>query len=565
MLAFCCLLAVPASSVSLGLRNASYEVFAKELARQTGMPFAVAGKLADRKITVFCRDRPIAEVLARVELALDLHFEPAGKGYLLAQTDAQRSHEDEQAKVDAANLKQRLTETVELIRLIAEAEPSELALLRAGAWPKLAPEHLRRRFNRQQLRLVAGENVLGVLGRTAPAAVVDRLLGGHRLPYSTLQGDGVPVVDERFGLLNGPINDLQPQPTRFIAEFDPLDSELTVWTLNREKLPPNVRFADGRTDGLFSWPHHLVMERNSEIERAGPLDVEEREFAQPLPRIEFKSVPSPLTPQGLIRAADLSEHARVLSEATGMPVVADGSRFVVSDSWETPPPSFPAYMSRLTTGTAAPCLHVAGAKVIEGWIALRPRGWWRILQREIPERTLKSLESAYDRGDGPNLDEYGDFAAQLSREQLAGLRSLSYSRPACAVGFPVSPFNNSGLSIALALYGSLNPSQRREGVLWNVLPERQRSLLDAAILDRLQWGATITQFRSAFAGQDRNGWGFRAWAEEPERRFEFPDLEVDPRLSHGALPFHWGKQIDFLFGPADQPVRARFNVRLKSN
>lgn len=557
------------TSLTLAMRNSSYSDFCKELAIKTKVPFTVDGRLADRKITVFCAAKPAKEIMDVAGSVLGIDFERSKDGMRLTQTQEQRKREDDQARIDARNEIQRLTDLLELLDLVSEALPSHVAKLKLGIWPGdsegfKVPDRLKKRFTADDLRAIMVDNVFpscGVVGRSDLAGLARRLQSTGLYAYSTVRDDGLPTVEERFGSLSGPANDLRPEPTRFVAEYDSVASRMIVTTYTHA--------TDGDKDDLFGWPHYLRVSPNPQVEEAGPLDREEASYAQPLPPTSLAQDTAPLTGQGLVGAVDLAEHGRYLSEALHVPVVADGSRLAISEPWPKAPATLGSYIERLQKPAGkAPFALVAGAKFVHGWLALRSSHWWRNLAWEIPERLLRKMEAAYESGKGPNLEDYARFAAELIPAQLDGLSIIMKARPQLVLGFPIAPFNNHSAGPFLALYGSLGNSQLgsvKAGIPFTDLTPPQRNLVAAAMAVRLKLTPTIPTFLALYGrvAPDLSSWGFQAFSGPPERPSHTPDLEATIWIKGSGSPFHWGDEVLMKLGPSDAPMMVRFPLRVK--
>lgn len=557
------------TSLTLAMRNSSYSDFCKVLAAKTSIPFTVDGRLADRKITVFCDAKPAKEVMDVAGSALGIDFERTKDGMRLTQTAEQRKREDDQTRIDARNEIQRLSDTLELLNLVSEALPANVAKLKLGIWPGdsegfKVPDRLKKRFTADDLRAIMVDNVFpscGVVGRSDPAGLAKRLQSTGQYAYSTVRGDGLPTVEEKFGSLSGPVDDLRPEPTRFITEYDSVAARMIVTTYTHA--------TDGDKDDLFGWPHYLRVSPNPQIEESGPLDKEETTYAEPLAQTALAQDTAPLSGQGLVGAVDLAEHARYLSEALHIPVVADGSRLVISEPWPKAPATLRAYIERIQKpAEKAPFAHVAGAKFVHGWLALRPSHWWRNLAWEIPERLLRRMEAAYESGKGPNLDDYAHFATELTPAQLDGLSIIMKARPQLVLGFPIAPFNNNAAGPFLALYGSLGNSQLgavKAGIPFADLTPPQRSLVAAAMAVRLKLTPTIPTFLALYGktAPDLSSWGLQASSGPPERPSHTPDLEATIWIKDSGSPFHWGDEVLMKLGPSDGPMMVRFPLRLK--
>jgi hypothetical protein len=392
--------------------------------------------------------------------------------------------------------------------------------------------------------------------------------------FSTVKGDGVPLVDEQFGNLHGTFNALEPVPTRFLVDYSPISNRIQVASLIEYKLPPKQINADGSTEGLVGHIDGLHLARSH---KEGPLRLEQASYSWSLP-LDIASKPltsaTPPGERGLVRAADLADHVRFLAESAELPVIADGSRVVVGPTWTDSPKTLGELLLRLKDGLPAPSLpslervpfaKVAGIRHTDGWLCLRHQDWWQREKYELPERWLIPLEESYNSGKGPLLGDLADFAVRLSPAQLSSMSQYQAGAPLSAIGFPLSVFNNFGLGKYFALYGSLSPEQKAQigaGIGFTELSPSQRDLYIGALLQRTP--PNIETFRLLFGKQkpDLSAWQLQVFVSPSKRGHGF-DLETTPFSTGTPGAYHWGDEVRFILGSSDRPMLAVASLRLK--
>jgi hypothetical protein len=197
--------------------------------------------------------------------------------------------------------------------------------------------------------------------------------------------------------------------------------------------------------------------------------------------IRLKSPPAARPAGYMAKAYTIAEHLEYLSDAAGIPVVADAFRQPASTEQYMTGATVGEYVQSLKSGTMS-TTRQGYFRTENGWLMFRHPHFWRMQTAEIPEKAFETLE-AKSPGGGFTLDEYAAFANSLTPSQVEAFLNFP----------PVTRFPRVPLVAALPalrLWGALNGGQRQsayeDGVGYQSMTVPQRELYRQAILD-LMW------------------------------------------------------------------------------
>ncbi|MEZ0326313.1 MAG: hypothetical protein ACAH95_10445, partial [Fimbriimonas sp.] len=139
----------------------------------------------------------------------------------------------------------------------------------------------------------------------------------------------------------------------------------------------------------------------------------------------------------------------------------------------------------------------AEAKVLNGIVGVRHRGFWRLRQFEIPD----SVKGAYEqlaKVEPLTLDQYASFATRLKPAQVAAVML----EDAFSLDLDMTPFAR--MMPALQFYALLSPAQKREAhsglEAANLSPVQKKAFVDAMLNGTLKSKSPITYLSPLYAG-----------------------------------------------------------------
>ena len=390
------------------------------------MPIQVAGSLADRKITLVCHERPAGEVMFRVAEAMGLVWRPTtGHGWRAELDDEVKAAEFEAERYEEEARERRISGTLQMASKLQDLSPQQQVAERTKAYSRIKElERVRKSEDSADL-IEARQNyssltsdpaqysMLSAIARTYPEA--SKGLGlGNPLFVSSNSADHVATISElpeTFRILNPPVS---------ILGFVKLSS-------------------DGMS--LFGKEYGVGKDRNVSVSHNLPMPSTGRPtppklskwFRQWASVLDHKVLVIPLS-EGRIKV-QADEYVYVKGE-TPMTSVADqvfdlairANISVVADAYRLPSYGYASiraatvdeWISKFNRRRIQSSIdfYPCFARALGGWVMFRHDRYWAKLPYEIPERLLKVDQSHPRLG----IEEYADFAAQLSPEQLAATK-----------------------------------------------------------------------------------------------------------------------------------------------
>jgi hypothetical protein len=166
------------------------------------------------------------------------------------------------------------------------------------------------------------------------------------------------------------------------------------------------------------------------------------------------------TPPGYLNGGvTLAEHLEFIADRTGIPIVADAYRVVLSTGGFRSESTVGEYLkglqhSYMLQGTIGPTVF-GYYGTSNGWLLARHNAFWRRERVEIPESTYEPLERAATSALYPSADDYAAFVAKLTPDQEFVASHASWDWP---VRFPHMPLV--AALYALKLLSTLTSEQR---------------------------------------------------------------------------------------------------------
>jgi hypothetical protein len=207
--------------------------------------------------------------------------------------------------------------------------------------------------------------------------------------------------------------------------------------------------------------------------------------------VTARKLPNPpaAKPAGYIQKAyTLADHLEYLSDAAGIPVVADAFRLPVGGEEYMSASTVGEYIRSLRDQAMAPTRN-AYFRTESGWLMARHPFFWRRVSDEIPESAFEPLEAKVAGGQMPTLDDYAAFAGSLTPWQ-----ALVFTNSPPLTRFPRLPLVSA--LPALRIWAALNASQResasRDGLSLQEMTPAQRELYSSAAL-ALLWQRPVKE------------------------------------------------------------------------
>lgn len=440
--------------------------FGRYITIKTRVPVRVDGPIAERKVAIFIKDRPISEVMTRVADTLFLEWVVEKDGYLLRlRPDVEKEEKEverEETRLVQREVRSAIQNLVELGRktVVGYREAYRIAKQDLEESRRDTTEEGKKRT--RELSVDLGRKFPTSSGRVAwdagyafaqlNASQIERLFGGEpyfatnvptpgmgRLapnPQEMLTENGVEVKQEGNGMLLTGLYD--PVARTFSYNFrvlrntggiagmghtvEPLKSVVLMREL--EKLPLLAR--------LEAWGK----ERDEAVMKA-PLEG----LAKP---------PEP-HPTGLMTQSDLLSW---IHTKTGLPIVADAFRVALGHSEFSQNGTVETVLKGIAGQRDAsvrspyPYIRAEG-----GWLMMRHRNSWRRLRAEISERRIEVAEIHLSRG-GSTLEDYAELALSMTPEQAWN----AAQRENFIVRFRTDALKSIP---ALRVWGSLSADQRK--------------------------------------------------------------------------------------------------------
>ena len=439
--------------------------FGKLVTATAHVKVKVDKSIAERKACIFCEDRPLSEVIARLSDTLFLDWVKQPGGYLL-RLDPKVAEEETAMLAARDDLSRRQVDVVlhklaNLVNSTPEQLKNRLAQLQSSMQDlqsdksdagrerlqeATAEYQLLQPFEHSRLRWDAGY-VLNQAGDSQFSKVED----GKTLYASTLQLAGTyKIKPDALSAYENPAFST-PSPDDFMVLGINYDAEGHNVVIQSRACQSTS--AQGSTDliacgegpevwdelakqplwkrilGWSQWPDTAVQETK--------LDREAK-----------------LPPADLEGCWTLADNLEWLHDRTGVPIVADSPRAFASFNNPLQAATLKEWATQLMMSSFDPSqnrhMDWVGARMKDGWFMAKDRRYWTRLDTEIPERLIRPLEQKVAAKQALWIDDYAGFVGQLTPRQAAGARDQ-------IVHFPAYPLVSVDL---LSLWYDLGSSNR---------------------------------------------------------------------------------------------------------
>lgn len=494
-----------------------------EAGRALGVPLSAEPSVADDQVTLFCRERPAAEILTRLAVHFNFQWRRRGDGYTLLQDLAAARAEEAARRAEVDDALRLAVEYARLLlaasRLTPQQRQERQELLQQAATGARSPlERQALTLEHSALLAAAGP------GSTAGAILVLSLTPAHTAPLYADQPVHLSPLPPAVAL---PARDIlfRNNPGQAAGAYE-LGATLSITrpmgavsssrlALASQLAPPATRlmvtlYGKYRTENGSgtrgtSWSAPDV----GSLGLAAPAPVEQDEGPAAFPVEPY--------PRRASRPVPLSELARRLHELAGLDVLADSyvrarlnagqvagkhrfGRLLAqlrrslgyATALEAPPAAAPPPEEQPLRGTL---------------LTLRSESapWDRRYQ--VPARHVRPLRDAIVRRGQVSLHELAATVLALRDDQVAGLHSwwAWYLEPGderSPAVIPDAPDDLSARRGELLLWGLMNQAQRaqamrEEGLALRTLDGRTRAAAVAALTRPEPWRGLPQQERPA--------------------------------------------------------------------
>jgi hypothetical protein len=474
-----CLLPPPdltTKPVTLRLANTSYGELCQALSDQLGAQFKVAGTISDRKITVFCKERPFSELAKASEQTLGVEWKRTDKGYELTLSASRAKAEERQSRSDDNAIGLALRSRIAYISWYLSQRPEDRENMANNPQAK-QPDFGLTAAVRQ--KLIYGQTFLvplvAAMGDEVESALSD-LLSGQVFAFSSSAGDRLPVFVPQKELAVDPSG----PPQRLVLEFQYGLRLLRVWY--------SLAVADELQTCL--WAREIEL---GGTVGEGPLQAECKAWEDDKAALALSDDTSeveraqPTSPY-LADAFSLAEHFEYLHDRTGRSFLAEGFRLPVSGPRLCGAATLGGYLTALSKVNQSYRAYsrLAGFRLVDNWVCAHHDRWWELQTREVPQRLLEPIEKAYAARRTVSVDEYAQFVGGLTPQQETSFESdVAY-----LTKFPKVPIR--GNCSLLRLWAMLSDPQKRSaatgGLCFTALSAQQKQLFETAVQSVLLCG-----------------------------------------------------------------------------
>lgn len=454
----------------------------RRVAKEAEIEVVVEKPIAERKVAVFAADRSLGEVMARVADALFLEWVPENDGYrlrLLPKVAAEeRSILEVETRLEREGLLEEIRNAIALSRSsLADYQEGyrrakeEVDRSRGDQSPegrRKSLELARALFKKWPARDDRETWDRGrVLGQMSNEQISSLLDGQPFFASANLHANFLRLSEDAYG---GIRKSADGATSNVILTFAYRPGGKGIqWTYR------SVGNPDGNT-GITHFSQPLAQGGQDELENH-PLVKRLRAWGKAsdaaLLKVPYRGgiEPPESHPTGLWSQSDA---LRWLHRQTGVPVIGDAFRIAAGYEDFRQSGTVGSFVKSITThiyGYINPePPYVRGDK---GWLMLRQRHFWRPLQSEVPEGTLRPLEA---KATALTLDDYANLVAPLTVVQADRMaRNETF-----LVDFPT-----------FALHSSIDSLR-----LWGTLPTGSKSaaMRNGLAIDTLT-GSNLTAMR----------------------------------------------------------------------
>jgi hypothetical protein len=458
---------ISTANVSCHAAFISMAEFCADLSKQTGQKILIAEHLADRKLTINCQNKPLAEVLTKFATTFGGTWAEVGRDLRFDLSPATKSAEQQAIDFEHQRVKEAVRHRIEALVEVGKADPDErkrmlreaekeqdalaaknlsvddprvadidsrLEVLRSGNWPSFGAA-IEGKENQIVSALLDRRTVFGVTGRGNGVVELPKSFF-----VSSLDQGAREVLGEDFvGCTLFQLKKCGEWLHR--ASFFGRDSG------SNSVVGPDLRGASAEPP--------VGSLRLTKILRDWEAITDPAVLGTPMNPIEGGKV------QGMgysMPGLTVADQLLNLSERSGVPVIADAFRLATTvPRWFTAN----AVGDWIHSFNQHRFLHFLGefkpghVRTEGGWLMFRYGSYWTNLEPEVPERLLQPMErKQHDLG--LDIDDYANLSASLTPEQADGI-----SR-GVLVGFDLRPL--SGGFNTLLLWSSLSQTQKEQAL-----------------------------------------------------------------------------------------------------
>jgi len=457
--------------VSLRQEYMTMDEFGKFVHDSAHVPVTVDKRISERKAAIFCENRPLSEIIARLSDTLFLDFASTSKGYVLKLKKGVEDEEKDILATQDDEARRQLEHTVSQLSGLASSTPEALAQKYKAindSMPTLQADHspdaqdrLTEATEESRLLQPLESNRLrwdeGYALAKAGDQAIASLEKGDTIFASTAHIRGtIPLLPQALTGTPG-YSQTPSSPSDYMLmgiHFDPDTHRLSTQT---RILMQNSSFGTG---DLIDMATDATARQN----------VAERPLWKRIlawSKWNDKAVENaPLNIKADLPAADLegcwtlADNLEWLHDRTGIPIVADSFR------------GFASFNTPIGAGTIKGWLDTAlsydtqsdrrmidwlGVRMDQGWFMAKDRRYWTRFDTEIPEKYIRVLEEKSATKQPLTLDDYAWFSSRLVGRQLDEASGL-------VAHFPVYPLDSAELlSIWYDIGGKAHDIARKDG------------------------------------------------------------------------------------------------------
>jgi hypothetical protein len=452
--------------VTLSHKYLPVKQFATLIKDKTGVEILVQAKLQERKMAVFCIDRPLNEVMDRAADAMLLKWEPVGERYRLVEP-AEIAAADErirqaESKAQQQGLREYCAELARISRLSPSALEAELAQRDAAAKtkrPDLASNRrvldLIKKTITKDNRSASVEKVAGAVLAQLGQQQVERFFTGQTVFALSPPVPGLPAL----------------APDLVTQSYDPKDPPRTKGVLmlrfkndriefKRQTLEKSGGESSGSSIGQ-DWARAPRVgtknERDAAWESTQSPEILQTELTEPGP------LPSD-PPKN--RTLTMADQLQELHRRTKLPVVAEAFRIPETHWRWTNGATVAEWLKSRELEPVAFGTRGYHVRVSDGWLMGRKRTRWIYLPIEPAEDLVLAANAEVKPSGMLSTDSYARFAAGLTDEQATSFTdSRDYN-----VNFLMAPLRT-GI-VGFRLIGTLSEAERKRLYAGQILPQR---------------------------------------------------------------------------------------------
>lgn len=454
--------------VTLSHKYLPVKQFATLIKDKTGVEILVQAKLQERKMAVFCIDRPLNEVMDRAADAMLLKWEPVGERYRLVEP-AEVAAADErvrqaEAKARQQGLRDYCSELARIARMTPAAVKEEIAVREKKKIPASLEADANHRIlsllketTVQESRSASGEVAAGHVLSQLGAAEVKQLFAGQTIFALSPAVPGLPSLPPNMVLQSFDQNAPPHTSGALILRMRSNGIQFQRQSLGRKdggEASGGVTGSDWAGGSVFQYKN----ERDIAWEGERAADVLSTELTG-----EPGDLPSDPPKNKTLTMADQLEE---LHRRTKLPIVAEAFR-IPETYWRwTEGATVKEWIeNRYNEGVyfTSRGYHMRAS---DGWLMGRKEQRWTYIPREPAEDVVLAANAEVKPSGMLSTEGYSKFASGLTDEQVEAFRNTTEYN----VRFLLAPLRD-GMT-GFRLIGSLNEADRKRLFAGQMLPVR---------------------------------------------------------------------------------------------